>query len=167
MGKQHCKAVAGALALALIVGGAGTVFAGAESEAGTTAPEVVELEWVGLGLSAGGGRLYPDPGCVACVALEEAVSALEPQVPVKLIPIETHFQSQDEMNLLFASGVIPDHWMVQQNHFPRQFEQGLMRDIPEDVLRPVRTQPGRVHGDLPAVLEAVAHLRRRQAVRRA
>ena len=132
---RRLMAVTGAVALVLILGGAGTAFAGAESEAGAAAPDVVELEWVGLGLGAGGGRLYPDPGCVACVALEEAVSALEPQAQVKLIPIETHFQSQDEMNLLFASGVIPDHWMVQQNHFPRHFEQGLMRDIPEELLR--------------------------------
>ena len=67
--------------------------------------------------------------------MEKAVSALEPLVAVKLVPLDSNFQSQAEMNRLFVSGVIPDHWMVEPNHFQRQFEQDVMRDIPEKLLR--------------------------------
>ena len=102
----------------------------AASEAETTAADdgPVVIDWVGLRLKTPGGALYPQPDSPI---IEEFNKALN----IDLRAVKTDAFGAEEMNLLFATGEIPDHMLANQNNMLRYQDEGLLREIPLDMVK--------------------------------
>ena len=92
------------VAACIIVICGGLVFGAGQTGEAAATEKLMEITWLGLGLKAGGGMLFPDP------EESEIVLGLNEALNIKLIPIQVAWNDPRQVNLLFASGDIPDHW---------------------------------------------------------
>ena len=86
------------------------------------------LNWVGLRLKTPGGALYPKPDSRIIQEFNKALN-------VDLRAVKSDAFSAEEMNLLFATGEIPDHMLATQNNMLRYKDEGLLREIPLDMVK--------------------------------
>ena len=117
------------LAFAILLAAPGAF---AASEAETTAADdgPVVIDWVGLRLKTPGGALYPQPDSPIPI-IQEFNKALN----IDLRAVKTDAFGAEEMNLLFATGEIPDHMLANQNNMLRYQDEGLLREIPLDMVK--------------------------------
>ncbi len=93
--------------------------------AASAAPEQpLEISWLGYPV----GGMFPEETAYV-------VQELNKRFNVKLKPIKADSNKPAEMNLLFASGEIPDHILVAAKDIARFLEQGLFRKIPADMVK--------------------------------
>ena len=88
----------------------------------------VVLDWVGLRLQTPGGALYPQPDSPIIQEFNKALN-------IDLRPVKSDFGGAEEMNLLFATGEIPHHMLASQNNMLRYKDEGLLRQIPLDMVK--------------------------------
>ena len=115
------------LAFAILLAAPGAF---AASEAETTAADdgPVVIDWVGLRLKTPGGALYPQPDSPIIQEFNKALN-------IDLRAVKTDAFGAEEMNLLFATGEIPDHMLANQNNMLRYQDEGLLREIPLDMVK--------------------------------
>ena len=116
------------LAFAVLVAATPEVFAAAEAESAAADEGPVLIDWVGLRLKTPGGSLYPQPDSPIIQEFNKALN-------VDLRAVKSDAFSAEEMNLLFATGEIPDHMLASQNNFLRYKDEGLLREIPLDMVK--------------------------------
>ena len=121
MSKVNVFVLAITLVFAMTVGAAG------ESEE-SSAEGPVALAWAGLRLKSAGAALYPKPDSPIIREFNKALN-----VELEAVMVDTF--SDEEMNLLFASGEIPNHILANQNRMLRYREEGLLRSIPIDMIK--------------------------------
>ena len=81
-----------------------------------------------LHLKTPGGALYPKPDSPIIQEFNQALN-------VDLRAVKSDAFSAEEMNLLFATGEIPDHMLASQNNYLRYQDEGLLREIPLDMVK--------------------------------
>lgn len=86
----------------------------------------VPLKWVGNPT----GGLYPDENSFV-------VKEIENRFNVDMEIVKAQAAKPEEMNLLFASGEIPDHIFIRSQDINMIIEEELLREIPEDLLKEV------------------------------
>ena len=89
------------------------------------AEEPVELLWVPTVLN--GSSIYPDSDCFVAQKINEMFN-------VKITVQKVSSEKNNEMALMYASGVIPDVNPIFPGNFYSYYEQGLFREIPMDML---------------------------------
>lgn len=86
----------------------------------------VPLKW--LGNPTGG--LYPDENAFV-------VKEIEKKFNVDIEIIKANANKPEEMNLLFASGEIPDHIFIREADIAMIMGEGLLREMPEDMIKEI------------------------------
>lgn len=85
--------------------------------------EPMVISWLGLPLTTASGRLFPASDCYPALVINEILN-------IELQTVETQFDDQTQMNLLFASGEIPDVMLCYKNILEIIIEEGLGGEIP-------------------------------------
>lgn len=86
----------------------------------------VPLKWVGNPT----GGLYPEEDAFV-------IKEIEKRFNVDIEVVKANANKPEEMNLLFASGEIPDHIFIRNADINMILEEGLLREIPEDMLKTI------------------------------
>lgn len=97
-----------------------------DTSAAVKPEERLEIKWLGYPTSG----LYPEENSYI-------VEELEKRFNIDLKIIKGDSSKDQELNMVFASGEIPDHFLVNANYVDRVISEGLARDIPEDMLKTV------------------------------
>ncbi|HEY8420156.1 MAG TPA: hypothetical protein VIL05_00240 [Thermoclostridium sp.] len=84
----------------------------------------VPIKWVGNPT----GGLYPDDNSLV-------VKEIEKRFNVDIQVMKANSNKPEEMNLLFASGEIPDHILIRAADINMILEEGLVRGVSEDMLK--------------------------------
>lgn len=107
----------------------------------------VNLKWVGNPT----GGLYPDKNSFVLKEIEKRFN-------VNIEVIKAQANKPEEMNLLFASGEIPDHIFIRSQDISMIIGEDLLREIPEDLLKEVApTYYNLVLKSHPEVLNSVVY----------
>ena len=115
------------LAFVVVIAAQGA-FAASEAESTAADEGPVVIDWVGLRLKTPGGALYPQPDSPIIQEFNEALN-------IDLRAVKSDAFSAEEMNLLFAAGEIPHHMLASQNNYLRYQDEGLLREIPLDMVK--------------------------------
>lgn len=107
----------------------------------------VPLKWVGNPT----GGLYPEEDAFV-------IKEIEKRFNVDIEVVKANANKPEEMNLLFASGEIPDHIFIRNADINMILEEGLLREIPEDMLKTVApTYYERILDNHPYVTNSVVY----------
>lgn len=87
--------------------------------------EPVEISWLG-----NGSGLYPTEDSYV-------VQELNKQFNVELEVVEAKSTDEQQMSMLYATGDIPNHFLVSANGIANVIDQGLVRTIPVDLMQEV------------------------------
>ena len=116
-----------AVVLVLAAAMAGELFAGAQPERSATGGPI-KITWAGLPLKTKGGVVYP--------LVEEAITQeLDKALGIKLEPVKVDPEAREQISLLFAAGEIPDHVLSNKNNMIQWNDEGLFRQIPDDMVK--------------------------------
>ena len=115
-------------AIMFLIAAPAALFAASEAETAAADEGPVVIDWVGLRLKTPGGALYPQPDSPIIREFNQALN-------IDLRPVKADFGSAEEMNLLFAAGEIPNHILASQNNFLRYLDEGLLREVPLDMVK--------------------------------
>ena len=116
------------LTFAVLLAATPGVFAASEAETAAGDEGPVVINWVGLRLKTPGGALYPQPDSRIIQEFNKALN-------IDLRVVKSDAFSAEEMNLLFAAGEIPDHMLATQNNMLRYKDEGLLREVPLDMVK--------------------------------
>jgi hypothetical protein len=92
----------------------------ADTAAAEEGPVVVH--WVGARFVTAGAKIYPQPDSPIIQEFNKALN-------IDLRAVKVDAFSAEEMNLLFATGEIPDHILASQNNMLRYQDEGLLRGV--------------------------------------
>ncbi|HHV59043.1 MAG TPA: extracellular solute-binding protein [Clostridiaceae bacterium] len=88
--------------------------------------EPVKIQWIGMPV----GSLYPEDDALV-------VKEIEKRFNVDIEVVKTNPNRLEELNLMFASGVIPDHIHLNQADLNMVLEEGLLREVSEQMVKEI------------------------------
>ncbi|CAM3547458.1 hypothetical protein [Marinicrinis lubricantis] len=98
----------------------------ANAGSGQASSEPVKISWLGNGTAG----LYPEEDSYVVQKLNERFN-------VELEVVEATSTNEQEMSMLYASGDIPNHFLVSANGIANVIEQGLARTVPVGMIQEV------------------------------
>ena len=116
------------LAFAVLVAATPAVFAAPAADTAAAEEGPVVVHWVGARFVTAGAKIYPQPDSRIIQEFNKALN-------IDLRAVKVDAFSAEEMNLLFATGEIPDHMLANQNNMLRYKDEGLLREIPLDMVK--------------------------------
>ena len=116
------------LAFVVLVAATPAVFAAPAADTAAAEEGPVVVHWVGARFVTAGAKIYPQPDSPIIQEFNKALN-------IDLRAVKVDAFSAEEMNLLFATGEIPDHILASQNNMLRYQDEGLLREIPLDMVK--------------------------------